>query len=301
MKSISIQASVNAKHFSFCMKDTSMCSMVFFTMHWILICATLHSAATKVPIIGDSLSHKYDIADIEKDPVNIVLRPNENFHFQIKCASVAKLYAVDATTGSTVKWLEVSNNGSIVSGYVDISITGTQRVCFRRKSFVCKCLRINIMKIPRNRRKRDIADVQFAVDCGTSNAVTEGVLLLNEDYFSLSESNKSELVTIVSDYVNVERRNILIVENRGSFYRTGLENPKFISFGLGDAVGTKTNTTVIKFLASCNALSSTDSRISNFKADSPNGQLSKRLGYPLISWYFITGTIIPLATTSLPR
>ena len=272
--------------------------MDFFAMQWIIFCVALHSVAAKLSRREDSFHHQLDV---DKDPKSITLRPNEYFHLQINCTYFTKQLAIDAKTGKTIDWMKITKNGKIASGYVDDNATGKQRICFRNKFFICKCITVNIVKVLHDRRRRDIADVEFSISCGGSRSVTEGVLLLNTDYYNLSNAQKSEIVTKVYNYVNIEKRNILILENRGSFYRTGLENPRFISFGLGDAKDAKTNTAVVKFLASCNALPGTDSRITKFKTEGPTGQISNHLGYPLISWYFITGTIIPLTTTSLPR
>ena len=268
---------------------------VFFAMYWIFICAAFSIAAANISLNV----HNQHVPD--RDAARIKLRQEEHFHFQINCVSIAKLYAIDPKTGNAVQWLNVSKNGKTVFGYADKSVTGIQKVCFGYKSFVCTCITINVTKDVHSRQRRDIFDVEFSVQCGTSRKITEGVLLLNTDYNKLSDSQKTGIVSNVSTYVSVEKRNILILENRGSFYKTKLENPKFVSFGLGDSTGANTNTTVIKFLASCGELASTDGRIVKFKADSQTGELSRHLGYPLISWYFITGTLIPLTTTSVPR
>lgn len=272
--------------------------MVFYAMQWIIVCFALQGVAAKLYSLGDSFHYQHDV---DNDLKNITLRPNQYFHFQINCIHFTKLFAIDAVTKKTVEGIKISKDGKIASGYVDDNATGTQRICFRNKLFICKCITLDIKYVLHGRQRRDIADVQFSINCGASSIVTEGVLLLNTDYRNLSNAQKSQIVAKIYNYVNVEKRNILILENRGSFYRTGLENPRFISFGLGDAKDAKTDTTVVKFLASCDALAGTDSRITKFKTEGPSGQISNHLGYPLISWYFITGTLIPLTTTSLPR
>ena len=268
---------------------------VFFTMYWVFICATFSTAAASISVNVQN-QHVPD-----RDATSIELRQEEYFHFEINCVSISKLYAIDSKTGNTVQWLNVSRNGKIVSGYVDKSVAGIQRICFGNKSLACTCVTLNVSKDAHSRQRRDIFDVEFSVQCGTSRKITEGVLLLNTDYNNLSDAQKTGIVSNVSTYVNVEKRNILILENRGSFYRTKLENPRFVSFGLGDSTGANANTTVVKFLASCGELASTDGRIAKFKADSQTGQLPRHLGHPLISWYFITGTVTPLTTTSVPR
>lgn len=151
-----------------------------------------------------------------------------------------------------------------------------------------------------DRKRRDIADVQYLVECGASSSVTEGVLLFDVDYHGLTNEQKTQFVTTTSSYVSVQRRNVLVVDNHGRFYKTELANPKFLSFGLGDTTDAQDNTTVVKFLVSCGTLSASDSRISLIKTESQNGELRKRFGHPLISWYFISGAFVPLTTTSLP-
>ena len=269
---------------------------VAIVMQLFIIFAILYNVTASISARIGSLDHQYAV---EENIATIKLRRFDHFHFAINCTPFTGLLPIDAATGIAVKWLNINNDGKIAFGYADNHVKRIHRICFRYAFYVCKCLRVIVEEVlPRQRR--DVGDVEYSVECGASTAVTEGVFLFNVDYHGLSIEQKNEIVTKTASYVNIQRRNILVLDNHGSFYKTGLVNPKFISFGLGDTTATSTNTTVVKFLASCGALSSTDSRITKIQAESPSGQLSSFYGHSLISWYFITGTFVPLTTTSLP-
>lgn len=238
-----------------------------------------------------------------KDIATVSVHRNQPFEIKLDCTLQGRLLPIDLETGIYVDWFKIDKDGRAVTAFGVAHNAATKTICFGNAFDVCKCIRLKVEDEWRklSRHKRGISDVAYSVDCGASNAITEGVLLLDTDYNELFQEQKIQLEATASSYMNVDRRNILIQENQGSFYRTGLENPRFVSFGLGDAADAGTKTTVVKFLVSCNSLASTDPRIAQLKTDSQNGQIRNTFGYQLISWYFIAGTFIPLTTTPASR
>lgn len=156
-------------------------------------------------------------------------------------------------------------------------------------------------RVTRHRPRRDVADLQYQISCGGSSKVTEGVILLNANFHNMSSQEKAQIVSQVSTYTEVGKRNIILKENHGNFYKTELLNPSFIAFGLGDSTGQIAETTIIKFLLGCDSVPGTDSRIAKIRADSPTGALTGLFGHKIIGWYVIAGTFVPITTTASPR
>ena len=153
----------------------------------------------------------------------------------------------------------------------------------------------------RHRPRRDVGDVQYQVSCGGSSKITEGVILLNANYHNMSSQEKAQIVSQTSTYTGVGKRNIILKDNHGNFYKTELSSPSFIAFGLGDSTGQIAETTIVKFLLGCDSVPGTDSRIARIRDDSPTGALTELFGHKIIGWYIIAGTFVPITTTAPPR
>ena len=223
--------------------------------------------------------------------------------------SKSNIVSISGTDGAT-KVASNSFNPSVAEQETKSTKEGSTRssegtILRNEEGSALKKAKKNVMesatRATRHRPRRDVADLQYQISCGGSSKVTEGVILLNANYHNMSLQEKAQIVSQASAYTGVAKRNIILKDNHGNFYKTELSNPSFIAFGLGDSTGQIEETTIVKFLLGCDSVPSTDSRIAKIRDDSPTGALTGLFGHKIIGWYIIAGIIVPITTTAPPR
>eukprot|EP00112_Aurelia_sp_Birch-Aquarium-sp1_P006346 Seg1702.5 transcript_id=Seg1702.5/GoldUCD/mRNA.D3Y31 product=Dystroglycan protein_id=Seg1702.5/GoldUCD/D3Y31 len=150
------------------------------------------------------------------------------------------------------------------------------------------------------RRRRDANDAKMHAHCGSTNHVTEGVVIISADFSAMSAEQINAVKQKMADYSGLSAANISVFQGRGTFYTTGLSDPVFIGTGPGDYTGPSAETTLLKHHVACYQISSNDPKLLKLREDARNGSLSSKLGYPVVSWYVIYGQVVIPTTATVP-
>ena len=152
------------------------------------------------------------------------------------------------------------------------------------------------------RKRRDANDAKMHAHCGSTDHVTEGVVIISANFNAMSAEQISTVKQKMADYSGLTAGNITVLKGRGTFYTTGLSDPVFIGTGPGDYTGPPAETTLLKHHVACYQISANDPKLLKLKEDAKNGSLSRKLGYPVVSWYVIYGqVVVPTTATVLTR
>ena len=151
-----------------------------------------------------------------------------------------------------------------------------------------------------DRRRRDANDAKMHAHCGSTDHVTEGVVIISANFKAMSAEQINTVKQKMADYSGLTAGNITALSGRGTFYTTGLSDPVFIGTGPGDYTGPSAETTILKHHVACYKISSNNPKLLKLKEDAKNGSLSSKLGYPVVSWYVIYGRVVVPTTTTFP-
>ena len=152
------------------------------------------------------------------------------------------------------------------------------------------------------RKRRDANDAKMHAHCGSTDHVTEGVVIISADFSAMSAEQINIVTQKMADYSGINAGNITVLKGRGTFYTTGLSDPVFIGTGPGDYTGPSAETSLLKYHVACYQISSNDPKLLKLRDDAKDGSLSRKIGYPVVSWYVIYGqVVVPTTATMLTR
>ena len=273
-----------------------MCAWI---LHQVLSCSLFLVSVLRAGCVNDvylDLTEKR-VGDEQEEEYEV--KQGQFFCALVNCNALM-LSANESKERKSLDGMRTVSDVSAVYGYARATYRNRVRICTGTERRGCKCFNLRIISSANIRSRRASHDSHLTYNCPSSQPVTEGIILLDLTYSSLSTQQRTELISQMATYANVTQGNVSVRPGQGMFYTSDLSKARLTGSGSGDAGGRVHSTTLLKYLISCSSISLGDDRLHSLKLDAASGKLSGVLRYPIAGWYIVAGCITTHVTTKAP-